>query len=289
MTNPSRDASSASPRPPGPTLTVFLPVYNEATTIEAILREFHDRIVVPNHARLLVCEDGSTDGSREVLTGLARTLPMDLVVSPDRKGYDGGVRDGLKRVTTDYVFFADSDGQYDPGEFERIWDARGSYDMVIGRKDHREEKIYRTWLSRGFHMLVKAFTSVPLRDMDCGFRLIRRETIESVLPEVRSLKYSFWAEFSIVAYRKGLRILEVPVSHRPSVRGGTSIYSWDRIPRIIVLQVLGVLRLAHRLNETDRRPMRLKIPSVPLDPATPPTGHPIPEAPGGRSGPGRRG
>jgi len=239
--------------PETPSLTVFLPVYNEAATIGGILQEFYERVAVPYHAKLLVCEDGSTDDSREVLGRLAKTLPMELVVGPDRKGYDGAVRDGLKRVTSDYVFFTDSDGQYDPGEFERIWNARDSYDMVIGRKDHREEKFYRTLLSRGFHMLVKAFTSVPLRDMDCGFRLIRRETVETVLPEVHSLRYSFWAEFSIVTYRKGLRILEVPVTHRASVRGGTSIYSWNRIPRIIVLQIFGLLRLARRLNKADQR------------------------------------
>jgi hypothetical protein len=111
-------------------------------------------------------------------------------------------------------------------------------------------------------VLVKAFTNVPLRDMDCGFRLIRRETVKTVLPEVRSLKYSFWAEFSIVAYRKGLRIREVPVSHRPSVRGGTSIYSWDRIPRIMMLQIIGLLRLARRLNRSNGS-------SLPAEPPTP--------------------
>jgi len=252
----------ASVSSPDASLTVFLPVYNEASSIGQVLQEFHDAVATPYCAKLLVCEDGSTDGSREVLSKLSETFPMDLVVGPDRKGYDGGVRDGLRRVTTDYVFFSDSDGQYDPGEFGRIWDARGEYDMVIGRKDHRSEKVYRTLLSRGFHVLVKAFTSVPLRDMDCGFRLIRRRTIEAVLPEVRSLKYSFWAEFSIVAYRKGLRIREVPISHRPSVRGGSSIYSWDRIPRIMVLQVIGLLRLARRLN-------RLNGGSVPNEPVLP--------------------
>jgi len=138
MSDSTPIAPAGTTEAPSPTLTVFLPVYNEASSIEGILREFHDRVVVPHHAKLLVCEDGSTDASREVLTALAKTLPMELVVSPDRKGYDGGVRGGLERITTDYVFFADSDGQYDPAEFERIWTARGSYDMVsVGRTTGR--------------------------------------------------------------------------------------------------------------------------------------------------------
>ena len=246
-------------------LTVLLPVYNEASSIGAVLREVDQQIVKPCHAMLRVCEDGSTDGSREVLEDLSRTLPMELVTHPLRKGYAGGVRDGLRGVTTEAVFFIDSDGQYDPADFWKLWHAQDSYDMVIGRKSERKEKFYRLFLSRGFHVLVKAFTGVPLRDMDCGFRLIRRPVILATLPEVKSLKYSFWAEFSIVAYRKGFRILEVPIGHRPSLRGSTSIYSWNRIPRILVRQVLGLLSLARRLNQARPEPRRSPPPSAPRD------------------------
>jgi len=244
-------------------LTVLLPVYNEASSIEAVLREVHQSIVQPRHALLRVCEDGSTDGSRAVLEGLSHTLPIELVTSPQRKGYAGGVRDGLRGVTSEAVFFIDSDGQYDPADFWKLWNARDSYDMVIGRKYERQEKFYRSVLSRGFHVLVKAFTGVPLQDMDCGFRLIRRPVILATLPEVRSLKYSFWAEFSIVAYRKGFRILEVPIGHRPSLRGSTSIYSWNRIPRILVHQVIGLLSLARRLNQAGPEARPSPPPSAP--------------------------
>lgn len=246
-----------------PSLTVLLPVYNEAASIEGVLRELQSTVTTRAPARLLVCEDGSIDGSREVLERLSRSIPMDLVTSSDRKGYAKAARDGLLRANTDLVFFVDSDGQYDPSDFWKIWAARDSYDMVIGRKQQREEKFYRSLLSRGFHVLAKAFTSVPLNDMDCGFRLIRREVVESVLPEVRSLQYSFWAEFSIIAYRKGFRILEVPIGHRPSIRGSTSIYSWNRLPRILVLQVIGLLGLARRLNRAVVRSSRTAPPIAP--------------------------
>jgi glycosyltransferase involved in cell wall biosynthesis len=246
----------------GTDLTLLMPVYNEAESISTVIGEFERAVVAPSGGRFLVCEDGSTDGSRAVLEALSRELPMQLVTSPDRKGYAGAAHDGLEQVATRWVFFADSDGQYDPKDFWKIWAARESYDMVIGCKVRREERYYRVVLSRGFHLLAKAFTRIPLRDIDCGFRLIRQDVVDRVLPEVGSLRYSFWAEFSIIAYRKGIRIGEVPVSHRQSLRGGTSIYSWNKIPKILFLQVIGLLRLARRLNREQESPVRSPPPAV---------------------------
>src|SRR5208282_3403518 len=244
---PSPTVSSHNPNG-NPQLTVFLPLYNEAGSIAGVLSGFYSEVVRPVGAQRLVCEDGSADGSPEVLERVAREIPMRLITSRVRKGYAGAMRDGLNRADTPLVFIADSDGQYEPSEFWKIWNAADGYDMVIGRKIVRQEAFYRALLSRGFHLLIKALTNVPLRDMDCGFRLIRRDLITKVLPEVRSLRYSFLAEFSIVAYRKGFRILEVPVIHRARISGSTSIYSWNRLPWIIIYQVTGILRLARRLN-----------------------------------------
>lgn len=235
-----------------PELTILLPVHNEAESIGEVLQDFHDQVVQPVGAELLICEDGSADGSRAVLQGLAESLRMRLVFGDARKGYATAVRDGLRHVESPLVFFADSDGQYDPKDFWKLWSRLDGYDMVIGRKIKRSEATYRTLLSRGFHVLARALTGVPLQDMDCGFRLIRREVIEQVLPEVESLKYSFWAEFSIIAYRRGFRILEVPVSHRPRLNGSTSIYAWKRLPKILSVQIVGLLKLAHRLAHQAR-------------------------------------
>jgi dolichol-phosphate mannosyltransferase len=247
MSPASRDPGVIDPQ--SPQLTVFLPVYNEAGSISGVLDGFYSGVVRPLGAQLLVCEDGSSDGSPEVLARVAQQIPMRLVTSRVRKGYGGAMRDGLSLVETPFVFIADSDGQYEPSEFWKIWNAADSYDMVIGRKVHRQERFYRALLSRGFHVLIKAFTNVPLQDMDCGFRLIRRDVIVKVLPEVTSLRYSFLAEFSILAYRKGFRILEVPVVHQARINGSTSIYSWNRLPWIVSHQVVGLLRLARRLNQ----------------------------------------
>ena len=96
-------------------------------------------------------------------------------------------------------------------------------------------------------------TEVPLKDMDCGFRLVRKEVVEEVLPEATTLRYSFWAEFTMIAYRKGFRILEVPITHRSRPRGRTSIYTMDRLPEIVRHQFVGLLTLGMRLRDPPRK------------------------------------
>lgn len=251
MASPS--ARDPSRRPASPALlpgdlTVFLPVHNEADVIEKVLDAFYAQVVSPTSARLLVCEDGSTDETGTVLQRLTSKYPMRLERGSERKGYAEAVRDGLQSVDTPLVFFADSDGQYYPEDFWKLAAHAKDYDMVIGRKVNRDEPLYRILLSRGFHLLAKALTGVPLKDMDCGFRILRRETIARILPEVHSLPYSFWAEFSIFAYRRGLRILEVPVSHRSRPTGSTTIYRWEHLPAIVSRQFVGLVALARRLN-----------------------------------------
>lgn len=238
--------------------TTVVPVYNEAGSIANVLREYHQAVVQKWGGKLLICEDGSTDGTPELLARLAPELTLTVYSGPLRKGYARAVRDGLSLAVTPWVFFTDSDGQYDPRDFNRLVREMSHFDMIIGRKVHRQEKYYRTFLSRGFHVLAKAFTGIPFSDIDCGFRLIRQEVINEVLPHVGSLPYSFWAEFSILAHRRGFRIAEVPVRHRARLNGSTSIYAWNRLPRILVVQLLGLLQLASRLNHSSSTSARFK-------------------------------
>jgi hypothetical protein len=123
--------------------------------------------------------------------------------------------------------------------------------MIIGRKLDREEPFHRILLSRGFHVLVKTVTDVPLKDMDCGFRIIRKTVVDAIVDDVGSLPYSFWAEFSILAYRRGFRILEVPVTHRARLNGTTSIYNPHRLPMIVALQARGLASLGKRLRQAE--------------------------------------
>ncbi len=239
---------------------MLLPVYNEVDSIEPVLRELKEKVATPHRARFLVCEDGSTDGTTDLLERLAPEVDFALESHADRRGYAGAVRNGLGLAHSPLVFFSDSDGQYDPSDFESLWQEIAGCDMVIGRKVSRQESFYRGLLSWGYHVLIKAFASVPLQDVDCGFRLVRREVIDAVLPKVHHLRYSFWAEFTIIAYREGFRIRQVPITHRARLHGSSTIYAWNRLPRILVLQVVGLLRLARQLNQASIRAARATSP-----------------------------
>lgn len=251
---------TASPHEPGDEdrVAIIVPAHNEGPTIEAVLRDYTDQVASKLGSEILVCEDGSTDNTREVLQRLTRELPLRVVTNEDRLGYGGGVKRGLLLADGDILFFSDSDGQYDPRDFWDLREHMDGADMVIGVKTVRREAPHRIVLSRGFHILIKLLFDVRLRDIDCGFRLIRKDIVEGVLRDVRDLPYSFWAEFSIITSLKGLRIAEVPVSHRSRLAGNTTIYQPRRLPRILFLQLRGLFRLRKRMAAiaADRLPPR---------------------------------
>jgi len=224
-------------------LSVILPVHNEAEIISDIIRLYYDEICSRLPARLVVAEDGSIDGTREVLFALKREVPMVLLSDHNRKGYAKGVADALRICNSDWVFFSDSDGQYHASDFWRLWENRNGYDMVIGCKVCRNEGLHRVVLAKGFHALVNGLFGLNLHDADCGFRLIRREVIQSVLDEVRFLKYSFWAEFTIRSCLKGFQVCEVPIRHNARLHGDTHIYKPSKIPLIVLKQLKDLAHL----------------------------------------------
>ncbi len=229
-------------------VAIVVPVHNEGQTIEGVLRDYTAQVAAKLGSEILVCEDGSTDNTREVLRRLSGELPLRILTNEARLGYGGGVKRGLLLAEGDALFFSDSDGQYDPRDF---WDLRqrmDGADMVIGVKTRREEPPHRILLSRGFHLLVKILFGVPLRDIDCGFRLIRKDVVDSIVDSVGDLPYSFWAEFTILTYLAGFRIAEVPVSHHGRLHGNTTIYQPRLLPKILIAQARGLLRLRRRVR-----------------------------------------
>ena len=226
-----------------PTVSVLLPVYNEAETVSDILKTYHNEICRKVSAVLIVAEDGSTDGTKEILASLQGELPIVLHSGANRKGYAKAASDALKSCSSDWVFFSDSDGQYAPADFWKLWKQCDDFDMVIGYKVRRSERLHRIVLAKGFHKIANGLFGLNLHDADCGFRMIRKEVIQSVIDKVRFLDYSFWAEFTIRACLEGFRVGEVPINHSNRTHGDTHIYKLPKISMIVLKELMGLVNL----------------------------------------------
>ena len=246
----SRGKSSLDQGPPrGPAdpalggVSLVFPVYNESFIIEQTLRnyiaELQGRV---QDLEVIVAEDGSTDDTKVVLERLGEELPIRLFLSDQRKGYQEAVRDAIAHATKPWIFIVDSDYQFAAIDFWRLEPHRRTHDIILGMKTPRKDPFYRVWLSKGYNFLLRRAFHVPYRDMDTGFRLIRREVAEEVAPHVKHMSF-FTAEFVVRAHLAGYKILEVPVRHYARKIGSTTIFFISQLFVICLRQFIGLLRM----------------------------------------------
>lgn len=229
-------------------LSIVFAAHNEAKSIDCVIREFYEEIGTKIPTEIIVAEDGSTDGTKDILDRLSRELPIILNVRNERRGYLEGVKDGLREVRTQYALFVDSDGQCAAKDFWKFWARKNECDLILGWRVDRQDVLYRKILSGGFQNITKIlFGGIPFHDLSCPYILMKKEIIYTTIPEVKYLKYSCWPEFVIRAYRKGYNIIEVPIDHRERLAGETQVYKPTKILNIIISQLIGIFNLHSEL------------------------------------------
>jgi glycosyltransferase involved in cell wall biosynthesis len=230
-------------------VAALLPVHNEYHTIENVVLEFYNIIGSKMPLEIVISEDGSTDGTKEAIERISKEIPLKTLLSPMRKGYARGIIDGLKYVKSNYVLITDSDGQHDPQDFWKLWELRKEYDIISGWRVKRADSLHRKIMSRSFQFLAKKFFGLPsFKDITAPFKLIRTEVAKEVASECKYMRDSFWTEFTIRAYKKGFKIGEVPVTHRPRLEGSTRVYKPWKIPKIAISQFNALLKLRRELK-----------------------------------------
>jgi len=259
---PARRPAKGSPArgPADPTLggiSIVFPVCNESFIIEQTLRnyiaEFEGRI---QDFEVIVAEDGSTDDTKVVLERLAKELPILLFTSDERKGYQQAVIDAVAHATKPWLFIVDSDYQFAAIDFWRLEPHRTTSDIILGIKCPRRDPFYRVWLSWGFNVLLRRFFRLPYRDMDTGFRLVRRESIEEIAPQIKHLSF-FTAEFVVRTHYAGFKIKEIPVHHYARKIGSTTIFYISKLFLICFEQFLGILRIKKEFHDR-----KMSVPGV---------------------------
>jgi glycosyltransferase involved in cell wall biosynthesis len=225
-------------------VSAFFPCHNDAETIRGlVLRVQQSLCRLTDDYEIIVVDDGSTDTSLEVLRRLRAEVPQLRIVEHERNsGYGAALVSGFSAATRDYVFYTDGDGQYDPAEIELLAaEMKPGVDVVNGYKRSREDAWYRKLVGGIYQSSARIMFSLPIRDVDCDFRLLRREALRDI--ELESSDGAICVEMVRKLSDSGQVMTEVPVTHFPRAYGSSQFFKPARIVRAIE----GVLRWYVRL------------------------------------------
>ncbi len=216
-------------------ISLVLVVHQEAGSIKEVIKEFHEKVLskIPD-SECIVCEDGSTDGTKDILRSIEDTYHLTLDMREGKRGYTNAMRDGLKAAKNPIIFFSDSDGQHDPDDFWKMYEKLQDADMVVGWKKERKDALYRLVLTYAFNAFIGWYFNVRLHDSNCGFRLMKRTLVDFLLTQEWRLQYCNNAELSVKAVYGGFTVTEVPVSHFPRRFGISRGLPVKKLPKIIL-------------------------------------------------------
>lgn len=241
-------------------LSIVLPAYNEEENIgTAITRclTVLEQLHLPHE--VIVVNDGSKDQTLARSNELAVHHPQVRVIDFERnRGYGVALSTGFQSAKYSMVFYTDSDNQFDVSELKYLLPIIDSYDLVVGFRIYRYDMPLRLFLSWGYNLLIRLLFRIRLHDVDCSFKLMRREIFDVMQLEARD--FFIDTEIILKANRLGYRINEVGVRHYPRMAGRTTVRPSD-IPRTL-RTLLRIWRGTRRLKPvTKYRPA--DIPALP--------------------------
>jgi glycosyltransferase involved in cell wall biosynthesis len=226
---------ASSPRSGPAGLSVFFPAYNDSGTIASLVITAIKAAskLTPDH-EVVVVNDGSSDRTAEIADELSRLYPCVRVIHHEQnRGYGGALRTGFASASKEIVFYTDGDAQYDPAEMCALWERLGpGVDLVNGYKISRSDPLHRIIIGRLYHHTVKLLFGLKVRDVDCDFRMLRRNIFDRVQLEKNSGVICL--EMMKKIQDSGFRIVEVPVHHYHRAVGRSQFFNFRRLAQTAV-------------------------------------------------------
>jgi glycosyltransferase involved in cell wall biosynthesis len=203
-------------------LSVFLPAHNEEGNIERVVTGFCQELPkLADAFEVIVVDDGSRDETGAIADRMAVASPQVKVVHhPVNRGYGGAVISGIREATMPWVLLCDGDGQFDPADVELLTARIPEFDVVVGRRLHRADPLVRRINGQAWSILVRLMFGLTISDMDCGFKLFRREVLQDL--ELQADGAMITTELMARLAGRKARICEVGVRHLPRLAGEPS-------------------------------------------------------------------
>jgi glycosyltransferase involved in cell wall biosynthesis len=221
-------------------LSIVLPCFNEESNVaEAIRNAVAAAVACSDRYEIIVVDDGSSDDTARVVTGLG--VPhVRLVLHPHNRGYGEALRSGIRAARMDWVLLADADLQFDLRDLADFLPLTASADALWGRRIVRRDTLLRRAYAAAWNRLVRALFALPVRDVDCGFKLIRGSLLRRF--ELQTTGAMISTELAVQCLAQGARFAEVGVRHRPRTAGDET----GGDPRVIA-RAFGELLRMHRM------------------------------------------
>ena len=196
-------------------ISVVIPTFNEVTTIEKILSRVQ---AVELEKEIIIVDDGSTDGTHELLNEIGQAQENLKVLYHSRnQGKGAALRTGFGAVTGDIIIIQDADLEYDPREYNKLLEPilDGRADVVYGSRflggPHRVLFFWHYMGNKFITLLSNALTNLNLTDMETGYKVFRRRILEDIT--LKSNRFGFEPEFTVKVAKREFRIYEVPISY----------------------------------------------------------------------------
>ena len=224
-------------------LQILMPAHNEGKNIKNHITRVNNILKKKIKFSFLICEDGSSDNTLEILKRLKKKFKIRILSKKEKQGYSTAVMSGIKRAKADYLLIMDSDGQCDPRQILKFWNARKKADLVVGYRIKRKDFLYRKFFSDFAKFVYCFFFKVKLKDPSFAFSLIRKDVYISLQNFSPSMPDGFFWEYNVRAIYKGYKILEIGINHKKRKFGETRIFHVWSLPKIALTNFIGLLRV----------------------------------------------